>query len=104
MTSVFEDPDKIKDDPETQEVIQLFTSEFKKARIDRNISQMQVGRKSNLSQKSISEIETGSNFKMNNYVKMCRAIGIVPAVKFLKYRPKKQVNNQRTASVAPGNS
>jgi transcriptional regulator with XRE-family HTH domain len=98
MNSVFDDPEEIKDDPETQAIVSTFTEALKQARIAKGLSQMKVNRNARISQKTVSEIESGGNFKMNNYVKLCRAIGVVPVVKFLKYRPKKQAVNQHTLS------
>ena len=86
MTSVFDDPEKIKDDPEINKVIRGFTEAYKAERISKGVSQMEVKRREDIAQKSISEIESGGNFRMSNYAKMCRAIGLIPVVKFKKIK------------------
>lgn len=89
MTSVFDDPEKQEDDLETKEAIKHFTEALKQQRAEKKLSQLGLVKKAGVSQKVISEIETGGNFKMGTYIKVCRAMGIVPKVKFLKYRPNK---------------
>ena len=86
MISVFDDPEKKEDDMETKKVLKQFTDAYKAERIAKGVSQMEVKRKGNIAQKTVSEIETGGNFRMDNYIKMCRAIGLVPKVKFGRYK------------------
>ncbi len=86
MTSVFEDPEKINDDPEIKEAVRHFTEAIKNERLAKGFSQMKVMRDAGLAQKTISEIETGGNFRMSNYIKMCRAIGVVPKIRFVRYK------------------
>lgn len=87
MTSVFDDPEKeMPDDEEIKVIIKKFTEAYRKERMERGISQMEVKEKENIAQKSISGIEAGNNFRMSNYIKICRAIGLTPVVKFKKYR------------------
>jgi transcriptional regulator with XRE-family HTH domain len=86
MNSVFDDPEKQEDDQETKEAIKHFTDALKQKRAEKKLSQLGIVKKAGVSQKIISELETGGNFKMSTYVKVCRAMGVVPKVKFLKYR------------------
>lgn len=95
MKSVFDDPDEIKDEPEIKKIVGQFTSELRRIRIEKEISQMELMRKSNISQKSISEIESGGNFRIDNYVRLCKAMGVTPEVKF-RYRAKKKVSDPHT--------
>lgn len=86
ITSVFDDPEKQEQDLETQKEIKRFTEAIKEQRLSKNISQMSIAKKEGLNQKVISEVESGGNFKMSTYIKMCRGIGLVPRVTFRKYR------------------
>jgi DNA-binding XRE family transcriptional regulator len=100
MTSVFDDPEKQEDDLETKEAIKHFTEALKQQRAEKKLSQLGLVKKAGVSQKVISEIETGGNFKMGTYIKVCRAMGIVPKVTFKKYRPNKpSPKNPRTSSL-----
>jgi transcriptional regulator with XRE-family HTH domain len=89
MNSVFDDPEKQEQDLETQKEIKRFTEAIKEQRLSKNISQMSIAKKEGLNQKVISEVESGGNFKMSTYIKMCRGIGLVPRITFRKYRPNK---------------
>lgn len=94
MTSVFDDPDKIekKDDKHLQQMINYFCAEFKKQRKEVGISQNKLSKLAGVSQKMISIIEAGENFKIDTYIKMCRGIGLEPRVRFVKHRtPKKKM-------------
>ena len=100
MTSVFDDPEKQEQDLETQKEIKHFTEAFKKERTSKNLSQMGIAKREGLNQKVISEIESGGNFKMSTYIKMCRGIGLVPRVTFRKYRANKpSLKSQHTSSL-----
>ena len=86
MTSVFDDPEKQKEDLETKEVIKQYTEAIKAERLAKGFSQMKVMREAGLSQKTVSEIETGGNFRMSNYIKIARALGLVPKIRFVRYK------------------
>ena len=89
MTSVFDDPEENKDDPEIKEAVKHFTDAIRAQRVEKKLSQLKILKISGIAQKTISEIETGGNFRMSNYIKICMAMGIVPRVHFLKYKGKK---------------
>lgn len=99
MKSVFDDPDEIKDDPEIKKLIGQFTSELRRTRIEKELSQIELGRRSKISQKSISEIESGGIFRIDTYIRLFRAMGVIPEVR-LRYRAKKKASDPHTPLVS----
>jgi transcriptional regulator with XRE-family HTH domain len=91
MISVFDDPEKKAEDLETKEAIKLFTEALKNKRAEKKMPQLRLMKQSGVAQKVISNIETGGNFTMDTYVKLCRALGVVPHVTFKKYRSKRHI-------------
>lgn len=84
MISVFDDPEKEIEDTETKEAIKHFTEALKNERLAKGFSQMKVMREAGLSQKAVSEIETGGNFTISSYIKISRALGLVPKIRFVR--------------------
>lgn len=84
MTSVFDDPEKTKDDAETIERIKHFTDAIRHERTKKGVSQLGLMRETGIAQKTISEIEAGNNFKMSNYIKMSIALGLAPQIHFVR--------------------
>jgi len=97
MTSVFDDPDKIKkkDDTDLQKQIQYFADEFRALRKQKGLSQYRVSQLSGVSQKMISELESGGNFKIDTYIRMLRGIGQEPRIRIVNRRvPRRKLTDK----------
>lgn len=81
MNSVFDNTELKQRDPEVTALLQQFAVKIREARLYRQRSQVYVAKKAGISQKVVSQLESGKDIHLSTYIKLCLALQLAPAIR-----------------------